>query len=205
MKTIVNRAEAEHVEKKSRFIAAAVPVTSEEEAASAINEIRKRHYDARHNVFAYVIRNSEGRGVTKRFSDDGEPSGTAGAPVLNVIEGLGLSDALIVVTRYFGGTLLGAGGLVRAYSKAAKMAVEAAEIVEKLPYTETKVVVSYHQSGKTRYDIENGGFTITAADFGADVTFTVLVGTDKTEQFLNMITDATNATAIIEQGENVFC
>ena len=116
-KTILAQAEAEIVEKKSRFIATVRPVKTEEEARSFIDELKKKYWDATHNVFAYQIGE---RNEIQRFSDDGEPQGTAGMPVLNVLKGEDVKDAAIVVTRYFGGTLLGTGGLVRAYGKAAK-------------------------------------------------------------------------------------
>ena len=121
-------ASATYIEKKSEFIGYAAPVSTEEEAIAFIEKIRKKHADARHNVYAYLLRNG-----TTRYSDAGEPQGTAGIPTLEVIRKGGFCDAVIVVTRYFGGILLGAGGLVRAYTAAAKLACEAAGIVT---YTE---------------------------------------------------------------------
>ena len=121
-KTIRGDASAELIEKRSRFIGYAKPVTSQDEAVAFINEIKSKHWDATHNVYAYVIR-SEG---VSRYSDDNEPQGTAGIPTLDAIRKRDITDCVIVVTRYFGGTLLGAGGLVRAYSAAAKAAIDAA-------------------------------------------------------------------------------
>lgn len=123
-RTIAAQAQAEHVEKKSRFIGTIIPAETETEAMAFIAEMRKKHYDASHNVYAYLLR----EGQMKRYSDDGEPQGTGGVPALSVLERSGLVDVCVVVTRYFGGTLLGAGGLVRAYGKGASLAVEAAEI-----------------------------------------------------------------------------
>ena len=124
--TIVKEGQDEIVEKKSRFIGYAVPVTSEEEAYEFVEKIRKMHYDARHNCFAFAIGSEN---TLLRFSDDGEPQGPAGKPILEVITGNKVVDICIVVTRYFGGTLLGTGGLVRAYTEAAKLALEGEKTV----------------------------------------------------------------------------
>ncbi len=124
--TIRKIGEGEYEEKRSRFLGEAIPISSEEEAAAHLARIRKLHYDARHHCSAYVLGENRDR---KRASDDGEPQGTAGLPILNVIEGAGCTGVLIVVTRYFGGTMLGTGGLVRAYTAAAKAALQAAEPV----------------------------------------------------------------------------
>ena len=129
MKIVYRAGQGEIVEKKSRFIANIFPVHSEEEALAYIEEIRKKHYDARHNCFAYVIGE---KNEVMRGSDDGEPSGTAGRPMLEVLLGEELHDVLAVVTRYFGGTLLGTGGLVRAYSAAVKEGLSKTEVIERL-------------------------------------------------------------------------
>ncbi len=142
--TLEKAASAELTEKKSVFIGYAAPVESEEEAIEFIKTIKKKHADARHNVYAYML---NGGGIA-RYSDDGEPQGTAGVPVLDIIRKGGFCDAVIVVTRYFGGILLGAGGLVRAYSAAARMAVEAAGIVTYDLFTEFTLTVSYNDHGK---------------------------------------------------------
>lgn len=135
--TLGKRGSATVVEKKSEFIGYAAPVDSEAEAIEFIAEIRKKHADARHNVYAYAV------GNTTRYSDDGEPQGTAGIPVLDVIRKSGFTNAVIVVTRYFGGILLGAGGLVRAYTKAAKEACDDAGIVTYQGYTELSFSCDY--------------------------------------------------------------
>ena len=124
-RTIQKAAQAEFVDRRSRFIGQIQPVTSEEEALAFIESVRKKYWDARHHVPAYILRN----GDIRRFSDDGEPQGTAGMPTLDTIRKSGVEDAVVVVTRYFGGILLGAGGLVRAYSHGAKIALEAAKII----------------------------------------------------------------------------
>lgn len=127
--TIDREASAEFVEKKSRFIGHIRPVTSEAEASAFLQSLKTKYWDAAHNVSAYILRDAQ----TKRYSDDGEPRGTAGVPVLDVLEKEKLADCAVVVTRYFGGTLLGAGGLVRAYSHACKLAVEAGGMIAMTP------------------------------------------------------------------------
>ena len=129
--TLGGQGEIEYVERRSRFLAHARPVTTEEEALAFLEQIRSKYWDASHNVYAYSLR----EGQIRRFSDDGEPQGTSGMPTLEVLTKSGITDAIIVVTRYFGGVLLGAGGLVRAYSHAARMAVDAAEVLTMRPCT----------------------------------------------------------------------
>ena len=154
-KTVKSFASDELVEKRSRFIGYCKPVKTEAEAIEFINKIKKEHWDARHNVYAYSLR----EGNVRRYSDDGEPSGTAGMPVLEVLTKSEITDAVIVVTRYFGGILLGTGGLVRAYSAAAKLGVEAAGVVAMQVCLECSAVCSYNQYGKLNtLIIEEGGF-----------------------------------------------
>ncbi len=138
-RTIDHSGTAEFVEKKSRFIGHIAPVTTEAEAAAFIQSIKSKYWDATHNVSAYILR----EGQIKRYSDDGEPRGTAGVPVLDVLEKECLMDCAVVVTRYFGGVLLGAGGLVRAYSHGCKIAVDAGEIVMMTPCTNGRVICEY--------------------------------------------------------------
>ncbi len=142
--TVEHSAADEFVERRSRFIGYCRPVSSQEEAVAFINEIRAKHWDASHNVYAYCLRS----GQTRRYSDDGEPSGTAGVPVLEVLVKSGVTDLAVVVTRYFGGVLLGAGGLVRAYSHGAKLAVEAAKIITRRSCLLCTALCSYNQYGK---------------------------------------------------------
>ncbi len=176
--TLLKSGTATLVEKKSEFIGYACPVMSEEEAIDFVKSIKKKHADARHNVYAYMI----GQNIA-RYSDDGEPQGTAGIPVLDVIRKSGFTDAVIVVTRYFGGILLGAGGLVRAYSAAAKMAVDNAEIVTYNSYTVFDLKVNYTDYGKltvllANYDPINDGI-----DFAERVTLSLALPADKYEAF----------------------
>ena len=137
--TLEQEGEAEYVEKKSIFIGHAAPVGSEEEAQAYVKKQKSAYMDARHNVWAYLMKGE----IVARYSDDGEPQGTAGVPVLDTIRKSGVTDAVVVVTRYFGGILLGAGGLVRAYSHTAKLALEAAHIITYEQYTELELDCSY--------------------------------------------------------------
>ena len=143
-KTVYEGGEGEIVEKKSRFIATVIPCEDEETALQFIEATKKKYWDAKHNVFAFNVK----KGKTLRFSDDGEPHGTAGKPILDVIVGSGLTDIAIVVTRYFGGVLLGTGGLVRAYSKSAKDVIESAEVFQMIPSLEYETVCEYTDHSK---------------------------------------------------------
>ena len=160
-KTISKNTTAEIVEKKSKFIANIFYIESEEEAEEIIKNIRKRYYDARHNCFAYKINKDN----ISRFSDDGEPSGTAGAPLLNIIEGKGLSNILIIVTRYFGGILLGTGGLVRAYTESAISALENAEIVNKVYGKVATLEVDYKFLDSVKYYLKNENISISNIEY----------------------------------------
>ena len=137
--TLEQEGEAEFTEKKSVFIGHAAPVKSEEEAQAFVNKYKNQYMDARHNVWAYLMKGE----IIARYSDDGEPQGTAGVPVLDTIRKSGVTDAVVVVTRYFGGILLGAGGLVRAYSHTAKLALEAAHIITYEQYSELELSCTY--------------------------------------------------------------
>ncbi len=189
-RTVHARGTAEIVEKKSRFIANVAPVSTEEEAIAFVNEIKAKYRDARHNVYAYVISENN----LSRFTDDGEPSGTAGAPVLDVILKEGLTDVAIVVTRYFGGTLLGTGGLVRAYGKTAKDGVVSAQICEKIYCHEVTMITPYDMLGKIQYIIANGDYISGETEYGEQVTVTAFVKFDLINKFLNEVTEATNAS-----------
>ncbi len=148
--TVKKGAYDEFVEKKSRFIGYCKPLKSEEEAIDFINAVRAKHRDATHNVYAYIVRDNN----IMRYSDDSEPAGTAGMPVLDVLRSNSLTDVGVVVTRYFGGTLLGTGGLVRAYTKGAKIAVEAAQITQKIFCGIYEIECDYSMFGKLRYAVE---------------------------------------------------
>lgn len=164
--TIAKEAMDEFVERKSRFMGFIKPVTTEEEALAFIREKQKKYWDATHNVYAYVL---EG-GNLCRFSDDGEPQGTAGIPVLDVLRKEGLTDCVVVVTRYFGGILLGAGGLVRAYSHGAKIAVDAGGVVEMRRCLLGEIVCDYAQYGMIPSILADHGATLTDTGFGEAVT-----------------------------------
>lgn len=172
--TIKHEASAEFEEKRSIFIGYAKPVKNEDDAAEFIKRIKSKHKDATHNVFGYTMKN----GVIARYSDDGEPQGTAGMPVLDVIRKSGVDDACVVVTRYFGGTLLGAGGLVRAYSQAAKIALEAAEIVTYEPYTELSVPCSYSDYQKISAELPKYGAIVDDTEFSDSVMLKIAVKSD---------------------------
>ena len=159
-------------EKKSKFISEVIAVHSEEEAQSAIERIRKEHYDARHNCYAYVIGE---RDEITRSSDDGEPSGTAGRPILEVIKGASLRNALIVVTRYFGGTLLGTGGLIRAYTAAAKDGIKNAVVGERLRGEKLRLAIPYPDLGKIEYICRERGFAVLESSYAEQVSFLILV------------------------------
>ena len=181
--------EAEFVEKKSRFIGRIWPVESEPEALAHIEQMRKLHYDATHNVWAYIIKDGP-----VRFSDDGEPGGTAGMPTLQVLQREGLYNVCCVVTRYFGGILLGAGGLVRAYAKGAKIAVDAAGKSMKRVWTALYLPVPYSWYERVRLEVSAFGGLIRDAQFGADVELEVLLPEAQTQPFLDRLTDLSAGT-----------
>ena len=166
----------EYEEKKSRFIATLKPVCSEEEAAAFIAEIKKKYWDARHNCSAYIIGK---RGELTRCSDDGEPSGTAGRPMLEVLSGSGVTNAAVVVTRYFGGTLLGTGGLVRAYTKAVKEGLENSRLGKVSEGLEIEIIADYNDVGKITYALEQKDITPVSTEYAADVTFHLKVRKDE--------------------------
>lgn len=159
----------EWVERKSRFIGHVAPVASEEEAMAFVAEISGRHRDATHNVYAYRLR----AGLTERYSDDGEPQGTAGVPCLNVLQKADLTDICTVVTRYFGGILLGGGGLVRAYSKSVTLALDAAEILLMQPCIRVEISCEYTHYGKLQYLLPDYRVQILKEDFTDRVTVTL--------------------------------
>ncbi len=192
--------EAEYVEKKSRFIAHVWRTDTEAEALERLKEIREKCRDASHNVYAYMIRENN---IT-RYSDDGEPSGTSGMPTLNVFASEGVTNVCCVITRYFGGTLLGAGGLVRAYTKAAKMALDAAGIAQMDAWRSFIISCDYGFFEREKRLLEEFDAVIQNTDFGADVVTEVLLRHDKAQEFLAKLTDASNGKAICEGGEESF-
>lgn len=199
--TILESGTGEIVEKKSRFIGYVRHVESEQEADAFVTEIKKKHYDARHNCYAYVI----GAGQSlMRFSDDGEPGGTAGKPILEVIQGMGLCDVCIVVTRYFGGTLLGTGGLVRAYTDAAKACVEATKIVHKRMMIPLRITTNYTDLGKIQYILGAERLKIKDSEYEQDVKLWTEVFVDDIDRIDKVLTEATAARAVLERQEAVF-
>ena len=193
-KTVREATQAEFTEKKSVFIGYISPVSGEQAAKDFIEEIKKKHADATHNVYAYILEGTE----IARFSDDGEPQGTAGMPVLEVIKREGLCGVVIVVTRYFGGILLGAGGLVRAYAKAAKMAIDAAGVCEFRPFTEFRLSVDYTHYEKIKKELEPHGVKLDSCDFSDKVVFDLAVDCEKYGAFEKFVNDFTGACAVFE-------
>ena len=186
---------------KSTFIGYAKPIKSEDEAVEFVNEIKKKHKDATHNVWAYTV--GENMNI-QRYSDDGEPQGTAGIPTLEVIKKEDLRDIVVVVTRYFGGIKLGAGGLVRAYTKGAKIGIEAGIIIEKVKYTDVKIKIEYNQLGKIQNEIMSLGFTVKDTIYGEDVEIIVYSKVEDVECLKSRIIDITSATADISIGDEYY-
>ena len=166
--TIREYGEDSFIEKKSEFIGYAKRVENEEEAKAFVAEIKSKHKQARHNCWAYII--GENMGI-QRYSDDGEPQGTAGIPTLEVIKKEDLRDVVVVVTRYFGGVKLGAGGLVRAYTKGAKIGIDAAKVIEKVMYKEVRIKIDYNQLGKVQNEIMNMNYFVKDTIEVDDATF----------------------------------
>ena len=193
-KTVIGEASAEFTEKHSRFIGYAAHTETDEEAVAFIDEIRKRHSDARHNIYAYVL-NADNR---SRFSDDGEPHGTAGKPALDIVNGFQLKDVTVVVTRYFGGILLGTGGLVRAYSKAVKDALEAAEKVLMVPGDIIVAKCDYSLYDRFEKILGEFGADVISTEFADSVKITFSVDEQKTEEFIAETTDRLNSRVLLE-------
>lgn len=183
--TILNDGKAEYVDRKSVFIGYAKPVKTEKEALDFIGAIRKKHSDARHNVYAYVVKENN----CTRYSDDGEPQGTAGIPVLEVIRKKELTDVAVVVTRYFGGILLGGGGLVRAYTQAASNALADGGIVSFDLFTPVSIVCGYQEYDKLVFEINKVIHKMIATDFQDRVFMTFNVKSDQIESFCKRITE----------------
>ncbi|MCH5261650.1 MAG: YigZ family protein [Lachnospiraceae bacterium] len=181
-------------EKKSRFIAHVAAVSTEEEALAFIEAKKKQFWDARHNCYAYVLGE---QAQTMRFSDDGEPTGTAGRPILEVLVGSGIRNIIVVVTRYFGGTLLGTGGLVRAYTKAAQAGIAASVVRTMCCGFEMSIVTDYNGIGKVQYLLGVRGISTEDADYGEQVTVRVNIPYEDKDGVIKQITDATAGKAMI--------
>lgn len=188
-------------EKKSRFIAHVASVSTEEEAVAFIEAKKKQFWDARHNCYAYVLGE---HAQTMRFSDDGEPTGTAGRPILEVLVGSGIRNIIVVVTRYFGGTLLGTGGLVRAYTKAAQAGIEASVVRTMCCGFEMSIVTDYNGIGKVQYLLGARGISTEDADYGEQVTVRVNIPYEDKDSVIKEITDATAGKAKITVSEPVY-
>lgn len=193
--------EGEIVEKKSRFIATVSPVESEEEAVTFINEMKKKYWDARHNCSAFVIGS---RQEMTRCSDDGEPAQTAGRPMLDVLLREGITNAAVVVTRYFGGVLLGTGGLVRAYQSATQAGLAASQIIEKRLGKKLIIHTDYNGLGKLQYLFgKQESAAILNTEYGADVLLTILVAAEECDRIAKEVTEQTNGTAELEWAEEI--
>ena len=194
--TVAKETEDEFVVKHSRFIGYIKPVTTQEEAVEFINSKKSKHWDATHNVYAYILRD----GQIRRYSDDGEPQGTAGIPVLDVLQKEGLTDCVVVVTRYFGGILLGGGGLVRAYSHAAKLAVDASGVIKMSMCVRAECECDYGYYGRLASLIPECGGTIEASDFTENVKVTFIIPQNLYGSFCAKLVDSSlgkyNATEL---------
>ena len=199
-RTAAGYGEAEYEDKRSRFIGHIKPVTSENEAKAFIDEMRRTYADATHNVFAYVLR----EGNILRWSDDGEPGGTSGQPTLAVLQGAGLTDVCCVTTRYFGGTLLGSGGLVRAYSAAARAALREAGTAVMRPWRRGSFACSYARYERLRRLLEERGARVEETLFGAEVEIVFSAPEMQSESFVTLLRDATAGEAEVRLGESVF-
>ena len=200
-KTLHSFGTDEYIVEKSTFIGYAKPIKSEEEAVEFINEIKKKHKDATHNVWAYTV--GETMNI-QRYSDDGEPQGTAGIPTLEVIKKEDLRDVVVVVTRYFGGIKLGAGGLVRAYTKGAKVGIEAAQIIQKVKYKEISVTIDYNQIGKVQNEIMNMGYKIKDTLYTDKVEIIVYSREEEAELLKSKMIDITSDAAEIGESEGFY-
>lgn len=189
-RTIKAFAEDQFVEKRSRFIGAIAPVSTEEEAIAFVNARRELHREATHNVYVYTLR----EGNLTRFSDDGEPSGTAGKPALDVLLGSGLVDVAIVVTRYFGGTLLGTGGLTRAYSQGARVAIEAASVLNMTYCVRMRLCFPYTLYGKVSYILPRFGIQTVDSQFADLVTMELLVKAGDVAPFSRELEELSSGT-----------
>lgn len=192
--------QAEYIEKKSRFLGGVYPVTSEQEAKEILERVRKQHYDARHNCWCYILKSGQ-----KRYSDDGEPQGTAGQPMLNVFEREGVVAVLCIVTRYFGGILLGAGGLCRAYTKAAKDALDAAGISKMQPWVRQQITVPYALFERAKLLIAAQDGAVEDAQYGADILITYRIPEGADERLRTALREASSGSVVPSLLEEIFC
>ncbi|NLM42107.1 MAG: YigZ family protein [Firmicutes bacterium] len=200
-RTVAREAEITLIEKKSKFIARIRPVESREEAEAFIEEVRKEHWNATHNVPAYIIGMNQ---EIQKYSDDNEPSGTAGLPVLEVLKAHDVVNAAIVVTRYFGGILLGRGGLVRAYGGAAREALKAAGIVRMAPAREVGITVDYVHAGRIQNELLAQGIVLKDTEYLEKVTFHVLLLPQDQESLRQNIQELTANEFLWREGQEVY-
>lgn len=200
MKRVHKDGSAQITEKKSRFIGDVYNIENEEDALYYINETKKKYWDARHHCYAYIIGNNN---EIKRFSDDGEPSGTAGKPILDVLDKSGIANCLIIVTRYFGGTLLGTGGLIRAYSEAAKSGIEASGIMEVKKGIQAQIDADYNSFGKIQYMCMERNIIITDTEYGENVHINMIIEESEYAHFQKAVADAFAGRLEIVKNNNV--
>lgn len=200
IKIVFEGGEDEIIEKKSRFIATVRPVESEEEALDFIAAMKKKYWNATHNCSAFVVGENQ---ELQRCSDDGEPQGTAGRPMLDVLLGEAVHNVAVVVTRYFGGTLLGTGGLVRAYSKSVQAGLAASKIIEKTEGTLLGIRTDYNGIGKIQYLLGQRGLTITDSQYTDIVELETLVPQDQLAELKEAVTEGTNGRAVFTKEEAV--
>ena len=194
--TVYRGGTGEYIEKKSRFIAEVYPVVSEDEAFAHLEEVKKRYWDARHHCWAYVIGRNP---ASERMSDDGEPAGTAGKPILGVIRGRNVTDVFVVVTRYFGGTLLGTGGLVRAYTAATAAALSDTVIITRIFGFKLDIHTDYTGLGKIQYLIARRDLYILDTDYTDKVVISLLVPEEEEGAFTKEVLEGTNGQAVMEK------
>ncbi len=195
-RTVYQGGREEIVEKKSRFIAEVFPVETEEEALVFLEKTRKKYWDARHHCWAFVIGKEQ---TQERFSDDGEPGGTAGKPILEVLRGQELCNVLLIVTRYFGGTLLGTGGLVRAYTKAAQSGLAASTLITKRTGYKLEIRTDYSTFGKLQYLLAEQKVPVAETIYAEEVAVYVLVSDQEEQNFTTSLIEATNAQIKIQR------
>lgn len=199
-RTTFSYGEDEVIINKSRFIGYSLPINSEEEALDFVEMIKSKHKDATHNVYAYVV--GENSNI-QRFNDDGEPSGTAGIPVLEVIKKEDLRNIVIVVTRYFGGIKLGGGGLIRAYTRAAKIGLDAGVVIDMTPHTNLLMNIDYTLYGRIENYLMTNNYTVDEVEFEQDVSIYISVETLKLDKFRNDMINLTNGSIEISEIDNI--
>lgn len=199
--TIKDYGKAEFEEKKSVFIGEVIRVKDENEAREFLNKVKLSHKEARHNVYAYVIGPNMG---IQRCSDDGEPQGTGGIPVLETIKKMGITDVIIVVTRYFGGILLGTGGLARAYGRAASMACQEGGIVEKVEGRAVKITIDYESLNKLQYSFEQNSWHIEDIEYSENVKIKIYAEIKNIDKIIGTVTEITSGKGIIDMEDKCY-